>query len=112
MNNQQRTELLHNLLTKRILILDGAMGTMIQSYKLEDADYRGIRFKDFPHDLKGNNDLLILTRPEIIREIHAANFYAAADIVETNAFNSASIAMGAIFWLLGGPSSVVSSGLT
>lgn len=78
---------------KRILVLDGAMGTMIQRYKLEDADYRGERFKDFPHDLKGNNDLLTLTRPDVIREIHDAYFAAGADIAETNTFSGTSIAM-------------------
>jgi 5-methyltetrahydrofolate--homocysteine methyltransferase len=77
---------------KRILILDGAMGTMIQQYKLEEADYRGERFKDHPHDLKGNNDLLSLTRPDIIRSIHDKYFAAGADIAETNTFNGTSIA--------------------
>ncbi len=83
------TELLRN----RILVLDGAMGTMIQRYKLEDADYRGERFKDFPHDLKGNNDLLSLTQPQIIKEIHRQYFEAGADIAETNTFSGTSIAM-------------------
>ena len=76
------------LLKERILILDGAMGTMIQSYKLEEADYRGARFADWPSDLKGNNDLLSLTQPDIIRDIHKAYLSAGADIVETNTFNS------------------------
>ncbi|MFZ1712437.1 MAG: homocysteine S-methyltransferase family protein, partial [Nitrosomonas sp.] len=70
MNTHSRAELLKQLLAERILLLDGAMGTMIQSYKLEEADYRGARFADFPHDLKGNNDLLSLTKPEVIRSIH------------------------------------------
>ena len=78
---------------QRILLLDGAMGTMIQSYKLEEQDYRGERFADHPCDVKGNNDLLTLTRPDIIRAIHTAFFDAGADIVETNTFNSTSIAM-------------------
>lgn len=78
---------------ERILILDGAMGTMIQSYKLTEADYRGDRFADHPCDLKGNNDLLVLTRPDIIRAIHLAYLEAGADILETNTFNSTSIAM-------------------
>ncbi len=78
-------------LRSRILILDGAMGTMIQSYGLEEADYRGQRFADWPCDLKGNNDLLTLVRPDIIRAIHEAYFDAGADIVETNTFNSTSI---------------------
>ena len=65
MNQHPRTALLQDLLARRILMLDGAMGTMIQSYKLNEADYRGSRFADFPHDLKGNNDLLTLTQPQI-----------------------------------------------
>ncbi len=84
---------LEQTLTDRILILDGAMGTMIQSYKLEEADYRGDRFQDHPCDLKGNNDLLSITQPKIIRDIHTAYLEAGADIVETNTFNSTSIAM-------------------
>jgi 5-methyltetrahydrofolate--homocysteine methyltransferase len=75
------------LLQQRILILDGAMGTMIQRYKLSEADYRGERFKDWPSDLKGNNDLLVLTKPEVIREIHEQYLAAGADILETNTFN-------------------------
>ncbi|MBY0577896.1 MAG: methionine synthase [Burkholderiales bacterium] len=88
-----REELLRSLLARRILILDGAMGTMIQTYKLTEADYRGARFADFGCDLKGNNDLLSLTRPEIIRAIHEAYLDAGADILETNTFNATSIAM-------------------
>jgi 5-methyltetrahydrofolate--homocysteine methyltransferase len=76
------------LLGERVLVLDGAMGTVIQSYKLEEADYRGERFRDWPKDLKGNNDLLVLTRPEVIGEIHRRYLEAGADIVETNTFNS------------------------
>ena len=72
------------LLKSRILILDGAMGTMIQRYKLDEAAYRGERFKDFPRDIKGNNELLSITQPQIIREIHDQYFAAGADIVETN----------------------------
>lgn len=75
----------------RILILDGAMGTMIQRYKLEESDYRGERFAGHPSPLKGNNDLLSITRPDIIRSIHDAYFEAGADIAETNTFNSTSI---------------------
>jgi len=82
-----------HLLQQRILILDGAMGTMIQSYKLEEEDYRGERFADHPCDVKGNNDLLSLTQPKIISDIHRAYFDAGADIVETNTFNGTSIAM-------------------
>jgi 5-methyltetrahydrofolate--homocysteine methyltransferase len=88
-----RLQQLHEQLAKRILLLDGAMGTMIQNYKLDEAAYRGERFKDFPHDLKGNNDLLTLTQPQIIREIHRQYLDAGADIIETNTFNSTSIAM-------------------
>lgn len=84
---------LEALAQRRILILDGAMGTMIQSYKLEESDYRGERFADHPADLKGNNDLLVLTRPDIIKAIHLAYLRAGADILETNTFNSTSIAM-------------------
>jgi 5-methyltetrahydrofolate--homocysteine methyltransferase len=82
-----------DLLKKRILVLDGAMGTMIQRYKLTEADYRGDRFTDFPHDLKGNNDLLSLTQPQIIKEIHKQYFEAGADIAETNTFSGTRIAM-------------------
>src|SRR5665647_2120275 len=79
---------LERLLGERILILDGAMGTMIQSYKLTEADYRGERFATFAQDLRGNNDLLSLTRPDIVREIHDAYLDAGADIISTNTFNS------------------------
>ncbi len=79
---------LERLLGERILILDGAMGTMIQGYKLEEADYRGERFADFAQDLRGNNDLLSLTQPAIIGEIHAAYLDAGADIISTNTFNA------------------------
>ncbi len=88
-----RTAELSALLNRRILILDGAMGTMIQSYSLQEADYRGKRFRDWPTDLKGNNDLLTLTQPAIIGEIHTAYLEAGADIIETNTFNSTSISM-------------------
>ena len=88
-----RTSLLNQLATERILLLDGAMGTMIQGYRLTDADYRGARFADFPHELKGNNDLLSLTQPRIIEAIHMAYLEAGADILETNTFNSTAIAM-------------------
>ena len=79
------------IFAERIAILDGAMGSMIQTYTLEEADFRGTRFPDFPHDLKGNNDLLCLTRPDIVEKIHADYFAAGADIVETNTFSSTSI---------------------
>jgi 5-methyltetrahydrofolate--homocysteine methyltransferase len=83
---------IEDILKKRILVLDGAMGTMIQRYKLTEEDFRGERFKDHPHELKGNNDILAITRPDVIREIHAAYFEAGADIAETNTFSSTSIA--------------------
>ena len=81
------------LLAERILFLDGAMGTMIQRYKLVEADYRGERFTGWTSDLKGNNDLLTLTRPHVIREIHEAYLEAGADIIETNTFNATRVAM-------------------
>jgi len=83
---------LPEILAQRIVILDGAMGTMIQRYKLSEADFRGERFKDHPKDLKGNNDLLQLTRPDVIREIHAQYLAAGADIVETNTFGATTVA--------------------
>ncbi|MDX1903368.1 MAG: methionine synthase [Thermonemataceae bacterium] len=84
---------IYEILKDRILVLDGAMGTMIQQYKLTEEDYRGERFKDFPHDLKGNNDLLSITQPHIIKEIHKKYLEAGADIIETNTFNSTSVSM-------------------
>ena len=84
---------LGGLLSERIVILDGAMGTMIQRHKLEESDYRGERFADWESDLKGNNDLLGITKPEVIRSIHREYFEAGADIIETNTFNSTSIAL-------------------
>ncbi|WP_417865852.1 homocysteine S-methyltransferase family protein [Xanthomarina gelatinilytica] len=78
---------------KRILVLDGAMGTMLQRYKFTEEDFRGERFKDYPTSLKGNNDLLSLTQPEAIAEVHRLYFEAGADIVETNTFSGTSIAM-------------------
>ncbi|HET6769482.1 MAG TPA: homocysteine S-methyltransferase family protein [Chitinophagaceae bacterium] len=80
-------------LKKRILIIDGAMGTMIQQYKLSEADYRGERFKDWPSDLKGNNDLLSLTQPHIVKEIHKKYLEAGADIIETNTFNAQKVSL-------------------
>ncbi|NKF21073.1 methionine synthase [Solimonas marina] len=80
-------------LRRRILVLDGAMGTMIQGYKLEETHYRGERFADWTSDLKGNNDLLVLTQPDIIREIHGKYLAAGADIIETNTFNAQRISM-------------------
>ena len=77
----------------RILVLDGAMGTMLQRYKFEEEDFRGERFKDFPHPLKGNNDLLSITQPEAVKSVHRAYFEAGADIVETNTFSGTTIGM-------------------
>ena len=88
MTREERIAALKREAGKRILILDGAMGTMIQRYKLDEAGYRGTRFKDHPRDLKGNNDLLVLTQPQIISEIHNAYLEAGADIIETNTFNA------------------------
>jgi len=82
---------LETAIKERVLTLDGAMGTMVQRYKLEEADYRGERFRDFKHSLKGNNDILVLTQPQIIREIHEKYLEAGADIIETDTFNSTSI---------------------
>ncbi|WP_432722742.1 methionine synthase [Jeongeupia wiesaeckerbachi] len=88
-----RTQILQSLLRERILMLDGGMGTMIQQYRLDEAQYRGERFADWPSDLKGNNDLLVLTQPQIISEIHQQYLDAGADIIETNSFNATSMAM-------------------
>jgi 5-methyltetrahydrofolate--homocysteine methyltransferase len=78
---------------ERILILDGAMGSMLQDYRLDEAGYRGARFADWPHPLKGNNDLLNLSQPQIVEEIHAKYFAAGADMVETNTFNAQTVSM-------------------
>jgi len=83
-----RLQALQHALSQRILILDGGMGTMIQSYKLEESDYRGERFTDWPSDVKGNNDLLLLSRPDVIQAIEKAYLDAGADILETNTFNA------------------------
>ncbi|MCP3698735.1 MAG: methionine synthase [Aliivibrio sp.] len=90
--SNKKTQIEQQLL-KRILLIDGGMGTMIQEYKFEEQDYRGERFSDWHCDLKGNNDLLVLSRPQIIRDIHSAYLEAGADILETNTFNSTTIAM-------------------
>ena len=79
---------LKKLLESNIVVLDGAMGTMIQSYDLQESDYRGAKFLDWPQDLKGNNDLLNITKPEVIEEIHTRFIEAGARIIETNTFNS------------------------
>ena len=86
-------DVLHKRLEQQILIIDGGMGTMIQSYKLDEQDYRGQRFSDWHADLKGNNDLLVLTQPQLIKDIHLEYLEAGADILETNTFNATTIAM-------------------
>ena len=93
MSREQRLAKFYDLLKQRILILDGAMGTMIQRCNLGEADYRGERFADWPSDLKGNNDLLVLTRPDVIRDIHTRYLDAGADIIEANTFNATRVAM-------------------
>ncbi|MEH6502325.1 MAG: methionine synthase [Cycloclasticus sp.] len=93
MSQTKKHSQLLDLLQKKILVLDGAMGTMIQSYDFSEKDYRGERFADWPSDVKGNNDLLSLTQPETIRAIHLAYLEAGADIIETNTFNSTRVAM-------------------
>jgi 5-methyltetrahydrofolate--homocysteine methyltransferase len=90
--NYTRAQALPAILEKRIVILDGAMGTMIQRFKLTESDYRGERFKDFPKDVKGNNELLSLTRPDVIRDIHEGYLAAGADMIETNTFGATTIA--------------------
>src|SRR6476646_9775297 len=80
-------------LNERILIIDGAMGTMIQRYKLEEKDYRGERFKDWHTDVKGNNDLLSITQPQIVEAIHRQYLEAGADIIETNTFNAQALSL-------------------
>ena len=87
-----RAQALPNLLKQRIVLLDGAMGTMIQQRKLAEADFRGTRFTDHPHELKGNNELLNLTQPHVISDIHTAYLQAGADLIETNTFGATSIA--------------------
>ena len=93
MTRAQRTAALHKAASERILIIDGAMGTMIQEHKLDEDGYRGERFKVWNRDVKGNNDLLVLSQPDIIRDIHAKYIAAGADIIETNTFNAQVISM-------------------
>ncbi len=83
-----RTETLKKLLETQVLLLDGAMGSLIQQYKLTEGDYRGEKFKNSAIELKGNNDILSITKPEIIREIHESYLNAGADLIETNTFNA------------------------
>ena len=92
-SHSQTLEQLNALLAERIVILDGAMGTMIQDHKLQEEDYRGERFKDWHCDVKGNNDLLVLSQPELIKAIHVKYLLGGADIIETNTFNATTIAM-------------------
>lgn len=84
---------IRNEISKRILVLDGAMGTMLQAYNFDEDDFRGERFKDFQLPLQGNNDLLSITQPRAIKEVHAKYFEVGADIVETNTFSGTTIAM-------------------
>src|SRR5262245_62450299 len=86
-------ELLRQLLHQRIVVIDGAMGTMIQGFKLGEADYRGQQFANYSCDLRGNNDLLSITQPDIIEKIHRQFLEAGADIIETNTFNANAISM-------------------
>jgi len=90
---ETRNARLHDEARERILIIDGAMGTMVQQHRLTEADYRGARFADWPRDLRGNNDLLILTRPDVVGGIHRAYLEAGANIIETSTFNATRIAM-------------------
>lgn len=85
---------LRDLFARRIALLDGAMGTMIQRHPLTEADFRGERYKDHTHDLKGNNDVLVITRPDVIEDIHKEYLEAGADIIETNTFNATTISQG------------------
>src|SRR5438552_15612656 len=89
--NRDVSKTLRSLLGQRILVLDGAMGTMIQRHRLTEADFRGQRFARHSHDLRGDNDLLVLTRPEVILEIHHQYLEAGADIIETNTFNGTAV---------------------
>ncbi|CAG8687162.1 8891_t:CDS:2, partial [Ambispora leptoticha] len=93
-NIEDLTVYLHEQLSKRILFLDGGMGTVIQNLKLTEADFRGNRFIDHPKDLKGNNDILVLTQPHHIKNIHLQYLEAGADFVETNTFSSTCISQG------------------
>jgi 5-methyltetrahydrofolate--homocysteine methyltransferase len=93
MDRAKRTKALHQAAKERILIIDGAMGTMIQQHKLDEAAYRGDRFKSWNRDVKGNNDLLVLSQPKIIRDIHTAYINAGADLISTNTFNAQVISM-------------------
>ena len=91
-----RIEQLHAAIANRILFLDGAMGSLIQTHNLQEEDYRGDAFKDHNRDLKGNNDLLSLTQPDLIRAIHTTYLESGADIVETNTFNATAVSQSDI----------------
>ena len=91
MRKSEAFEHLEALMRERILFIDGAMGTMIQRYRLGEQDYRGERYASHGHELKGNNDLLVITRPDVISQIHHAYLDAGADILETNTFNGTCI---------------------
>ena len=93
MNQPVQSALLAPLLAERILVLDGAMGTMIQSERLSEAQFRGERFRDWPKELRGNNDLLVLTQPKILGGIHARYLEAGADLITTNTFNATSVSL-------------------
>ena len=93
MNLPAHSALIGSLLTERILVLDGAMGTMIQSERLSEAQFRGERFRDWPSDLRGNNDLLVLTQPQVVRGIHARYLEAGADLISTNTFNATAVSL-------------------
>ena len=80
-------DVIEGIMRKRVMVIDGAMGTAVQKYKLSEDDFRGSRYTDHTHDLKGNNDVLVLTKPEVISEIHEAYLAAGADIIETNTFS-------------------------
>ena len=86
-------EQLDKMFEERIVLIDGAMGTNIQDYKLDENDYRGERYKDATHEMKGNNDILVITKPDLIAEIHTSFMEAGADIIETNTFNGTTISM-------------------
>ena len=92
MNRDDRIQQLVSALKERVLVIDGAMGTMIQRRGLSEADFRGSRFASHGHDLRGDNDVLVLTRPDVVTDIHAQYLDAGADIIETNTFNSTRIA--------------------
>ncbi|MDX1796595.1 MAG: homocysteine S-methyltransferase family protein, partial [Hydrogenovibrio sp.] len=91
-NRAERIQQLKSLLNERVVVLDGAMGTMIQNLELSEEDFRGDRFSDYHMDIKGNNDVLVITQPNLIRDIHLEFLRKGADIVETNSFNATTIA--------------------